>query len=44
MTAAVDYADASPAPDPGTLFDYLYVTPVASTYQGFLGDPVARTD
>jgi pyruvate dehydrogenase E1 component alpha subunit len=41
VTAAVDYADASPAPDVGTLFDYVYATPVASTYQGLPGDPVA---
>ncbi|HEY5358067.1 MAG TPA: pyruvate dehydrogenase (acetyl-transferring) E1 component subunit alpha [Streptosporangiaceae bacterium] len=40
VTAAVDFADASPAPDVGTLFDYVYATPVASTYQGLPGDPV----
>jgi pyruvate dehydrogenase E1 component alpha subunit len=41
VTAAVDFADASPVPDVGTLFDYVYATPVASTYQGLPGDPVA---
>ena len=40
VTTAVDFADASPAPDAGTLFDYVYATPVASTYQGLPGDPV----
>jgi pyruvate dehydrogenase E1 component subunit alpha len=40
VTAAVDYADASPAPDVATLFDYVYATPVASIYQGLPGDPV----
>ena len=40
MTAAIDYADASPVPDVGTLFDYVYATPVASSYQGLPGDRV----
>ncbi len=38
---AVDYADASPAPDPGTLFDHVYATPAASVHRGLPGDPVA---
>ena len=41
VTAAVDFADASPAPDVATLFDYVYATPVANTYRGLPGDPVA---
>ena len=40
VTAAVDYADASPSPDVGSLFDFVYATPVANTYQGLPGDPV----
>jgi pyruvate dehydrogenase E1 component alpha subunit len=44
VTAAVDYADASPAPEVGTLFDYVYATPVASTYRGLPGDPVVAPD
>ena len=40
VTAAIDYADASPIPDVGTLFDYVYATPAASSYQGLPGDPV----
>ena len=43
MAAAVDYADASPSPDVSTLFDYVYATPVAGTYQGLPGDPAAST-
>jgi pyruvate dehydrogenase E1 component alpha subunit len=44
VAAAVDYADASPAPDVDTLFDYVYATPVANTYRGLPGDPVAAPD
>jgi pyruvate dehydrogenase E1 component subunit alpha len=40
VTAAIDYADASPVPDMGTLFDYVYATQVASSYQGLPGDRV----
>jgi pyruvate dehydrogenase E1 component alpha subunit len=40
VTAAVDYADTSPPPGVGSLFDYVYATPVANTYQGLPGDPV----
>ena len=40
VTAAVDFADASPAPDVTTLFDHVYATPVASVYRGLPGDPV----
>ena len=40
VTAAVDYADASPAPAVSTLFDYVYASPVPSIYQGLSGDPV----
>jgi pyruvate dehydrogenase E1 component alpha subunit len=43
VTAAVDFADASPAPGPDTLFDYVYATPVASTFHGLPGDPVGGT-
>jgi pyruvate dehydrogenase E1 component alpha subunit len=43
VAAAVDYADASPSPDVSTLFDYVYATPVAGTYQGLPGDPAAGT-
>ena len=38
--AAVDFADASPAPDVSALFDYVYASPVASVYRGLPGDPV----
>jgi pyruvate dehydrogenase E1 component alpha subunit len=41
VAAAVDFADASPAPDVSTLFDHLYATPVASTYRGLPGDPIS---
>jgi pyruvate dehydrogenase E1 component subunit alpha len=41
---AVDYADASPAPEVSTLFDYVYATPVANTYHGLPGDPVVVPD
>jgi pyruvate dehydrogenase E1 component alpha subunit len=44
VTAAVDYADASPAPEVGSLFDYVYATPVAGIYRGLPGDPVAEPD
>jgi pyruvate dehydrogenase E1 component alpha subunit len=40
VTAAVDYADASPAPEVSTLFDYVYASPAPSIYQGLPGDPV----
>jgi pyruvate dehydrogenase E1 component alpha subunit len=40
VTAAVDYADASPAPAVSTLFDYVYASPVPSIHQGLPGDPV----
>ncbi len=38
--AAVDFADASPAPSVATLFDHVYATPAASVYRGLPGDPV----
>lgn len=41
VTSAVDFADASPAPDVATLFDFVYATPVASVHRGLPGDPVA---
>jgi pyruvate dehydrogenase E1 component alpha subunit len=41
VAAAVDFADASPAPEAGELFDYVYATPAPSTYCGLPGDPVA---
>ena len=40
VAAAVDFADASPAPDVATLFDHVYATPAASVYRGLPGDPV----
>ncbi|MEO6826742.1 MAG: pyruvate dehydrogenase (acetyl-transferring) E1 component subunit alpha, partial [Microbacteriaceae bacterium] len=40
VAAAVDFADASPAPDVATLFDHVYATPVPSVYRGLPGDPV----
>jgi pyruvate dehydrogenase E1 component alpha subunit len=40
VAAAVDFADASPAPDVATLFDHVYATPAASVYRGLSGDPV----
>lgn len=41
VAAAVDFADASPAPDVTTLFDHVYATPVASVYRGLPGDPLS---
>ena len=41
VTAAANRADASPPPGVGTLFDYVYATPVACIYRGLPGDPVA---
>jgi pyruvate dehydrogenase E1 component alpha subunit len=38
VTAAVDFADASPPPDTETLFDHVYATEVANTYRGLPGD------
>jgi pyruvate dehydrogenase E1 component alpha subunit len=40
VAAALDFADASPAPEVSTLFDFVYATPVANTYRGLPGDPV----
>ena len=40
VAAAVDVADASPAPEVATLFDHVYASPVASVYRGLPGDPV----
>jgi pyruvate dehydrogenase E1 component alpha subunit len=40
VAAAVDFAEASPAPDVATLFDHVYATPAASVYRGLPGDPV----
>ncbi len=39
--AAVDFADASPAPEVSTLFDGVYASPVPGLYRGMPGDPVA---
>lgn len=44
VTAAVDFADASPAPDVATLFDHVYATPAASVYRGLPGNPVGGED
>lgn len=38
--AAVAFADASPHPDPSTLFDYTYATPVAGTSRRLPADPL----
>ena len=40
VAAALDFADASPAPDVDSLFDHVYATPAASVYRGLPGDPV----
>lgn len=42
VATAIDFADASPAPDPGTLFDYVYATAVPNAYRGLPGDPVCH--
>ncbi|HLI38715.1 MAG TPA: pyruvate dehydrogenase (acetyl-transferring) E1 component subunit alpha [Streptosporangiaceae bacterium] len=39
--AAVEFAESRPDPEVGGLFDYVYATPVANTYRGLPGDPVA---
>jgi pyruvate dehydrogenase E1 component alpha subunit len=38
--AAVDFAEASPHPDPSSLFDYTYATPVAGESGRLPGDPL----
>jgi pyruvate dehydrogenase E1 component alpha subunit len=38
VNAAVEFADASPPPDPKTLFDHVYATDVANVYRGLPGD------
>ncbi|GAA4884192.1 MULTISPECIES: pyruvate dehydrogenase (acetyl-transferring) E1 component subunit alpha [Saccharopolyspora] len=38
--AAVSFADDSPHPDPSTLFDYTYATPVANDSRRLPADPV----
>ncbi|MEW2359024.1 pyruvate dehydrogenase (acetyl-transferring) E1 component subunit alpha [Spirillospora sp. NPDC029432] len=40
VEAAAAFADASPAPDPSTLFDYTYATPVAGEQRRLPADPV----
>ncbi|MGA8547927.1 MAG: pyruvate dehydrogenase (acetyl-transferring) E1 component subunit alpha [Mycobacterium sp.] len=40
IDAAVDFADASPYPSPGQLFDYVYATAVANAPHQLPGDPV----
>lgn len=42
VATAIDFADASPAPDPATLFDYVYATAVPNAYRGLPGDPVCH--
>ncbi|AYF77832.1 pyruvate dehydrogenase (acetyl-transferring) E1 component subunit alpha [Nocardia yunnanensis] len=37
---AVEFADSSPHPDPATLFDYNYATPVAGDSRRLPGDPL----
>lgn len=40
VDAAVEFADASPDPQPGQLFDYAYATPVANVPHQLPGEPV----
>ncbi|MGW4245000.1 pyruvate dehydrogenase (acetyl-transferring) E1 component subunit alpha [Nocardia sp. NPDC004722] len=40
VVEAVDFADSSPHPDPATLFDYNYATPVAGDSRRLPGDPL----
>jgi pyruvate dehydrogenase E1 component alpha subunit len=40
VTAAVDFADASPAPDVTTLFDHVYASPPPGMYRGLPGGPI----
>jgi pyruvate dehydrogenase E1 component alpha subunit len=40
VDAAVAFADASPHPDPSTLFDYTYATPVAGASRRLPADPL----
>jgi pyruvate dehydrogenase E1 component alpha subunit len=40
VAAAVDFADASPAPGVSELFDYVYASPPPGMYRGLPGDPV----
>ena len=39
VVAAVEFADASPAPDVSELFDYVYASPPPGMYRGLPGDP-----
>ena len=43
VDAAVEFADASPDPSPGQLFDYVYATAVANAPHQLPGDPVIST-
>jgi pyruvate dehydrogenase E1 component alpha subunit len=40
VNVAVEFAEASPQPDPSTLFAYTYATPVANEHRHMPGDPV----
>jgi pyruvate dehydrogenase E1 component alpha subunit len=40
VTAAADFAAASPHPEPGTLFDYTYATPVPNDSRRLPGQPL----
>lgn len=40
IVAAVEFADASPHPDPASLFDYNYATPVAGDSRRLPADPL----
>ncbi|WP_253907882.1 pyruvate dehydrogenase (acetyl-transferring) E1 component subunit alpha [Arthrobacter sp. H20] len=42
VSAAVAFADSSPDPAPGELFDYAYATPVANAPHTLPGDPVVE--
>ncbi len=43
VDAAVEFADASPDPTPGQLFDYVYATAVANAPHQLPGDPVVSS-
>ncbi|MGQ4615750.1 pyruvate dehydrogenase (acetyl-transferring) E1 component subunit alpha [Nocardia sp. R7R-8] len=42
VAAAVEFADASPHPEPSSLFDYNYATPVAGDSRRLPADPLFR--
>jgi pyruvate dehydrogenase E1 component alpha subunit len=44
VTRAIEFADASPDPQPADLFDYSYATPVPNELRTFPGQPVVPSD